>query len=91
MKTTFEVWTPVTFESVFYATFAEAMRAARRLQAYGFTAYLRTITARSYGDCTDKNTVELSFYGKLHFTSRYTTKWNGKCISYYVSNGRHVN
>lgn len=91
MKTTFEVWTPVTFESVFYATFAEAMRAARRLQAYGFAAYLRTTTARSYNDHTDENEVTLSFEKKLHFVRRRTGNWNGNAFSYYVVDGRHIN
>lgn len=92
MKTTFEVWTPVTFKSVFYATFAEAIRAARRLQAYGFTAYLCTTTARSYNDHTDKNEVILSFGKKLHFVRRRTCNyWNGNAFSYYVVDGRHVN
>lgn len=90
MDTTFEVWAPVTYRSVFYATFAEAMRAARRLQAYGFTAYLRTTTVRYYDDHTDKNDATLSFDGKLHFATRHTTKWNGKGFSYYVTNGRHI-
>lgn len=91
METKFEVWTPVTFASMFYATFAEAMRAARRLQAYGFTAYLCTTTTRSRGGYTDTNAVTLSFDGELHFLRRVTSNWNGNTFTHYVVDGRHIN
>lgn len=93
MKTTFEVYNTVTFKSVFYPTFAEAIHAARRLQAYGFTAYLRTITTRSYNGNYEKNQVTLGFdEDPLRFSGRYTMKWNEKCgkFIYYVSGSRHM-